>query len=250
MLIFIFLFIEICPQCPLLKETSQLLRQCTAAMSGGDAPSITQQYKQYLQDEENEQNPRMQKKIEEQDATHVQKIQPSHHRRMASFLKQYYYDDSHANIDGEFDEGLRLHRHHWRLSLVRCAFLLTSWHYTFEASAQKKASQKTTGQSDGATASGVEGDIDFSSFDYVSPGCPFSISVLLDQMATETLFIPIGHPHALRSYRWFRRLTRGLKSDDVADLQRSASKILSADNSYFQWDLLNALDAVFLDAAV
>ncbi|CAJ1993085.1 protein of unknown function - conserved [Leishmania donovani] len=92
--------------------------------------------------------------------------------RLLGFLRKY----------GSSESVLRLHDHHWRLNLVRAAYVQE----TVRLCAMK-----------GATPDARQRDPDSKTL-FVPTKTVYDIS--LKQLAAEALFIPPGHPHSLATY--------------------------------------------------
>lgn len=101
------------------------------------------------------------------------------------------------------DAPLRLHKHHWRLSCVRRAYMKQA---DFVLSAQQNsANRKVT-----PLRSIIE---------------KRSIDVVLQQMSTENAFIPPGHPFYVTSESLFRKILAVLPDKLCAAVQSKARKL-------------------------
>lgn len=100
------------------------------------------------------------------------------------------------------DAPLRLHRNHWRLSCVRRAYMKQ---VDFVLTAQRDSMKKVT-----PLRSILERR---------------SIDVVLQQMATETVFIPPGHPFYVTSESIFRKILAVLPDKLCAVVQSKARKL-------------------------
>jgi hypothetical protein len=107
------------------------------------------------------------------------------------------------------DAPLVLHRHHWRLSFVRIAYL-----------------RRVAGSATSSAGTISKTDLARETF-----------NVAIQQLAAESVFIPSGHPQSLPTYRAFRRLVRALPSKLAAKVQKDAVAEVPAD-----WAVLQRLD--------
>jgi hypothetical protein len=106
---------------------------------------------------------------------------------------------------GTAESDLRLHRHHWRLSLARLAYVRL-----VDEQLQRGA----------------------------NPVDKFTFEVLADQLATEGAFLG-GYHHALRTYRCFLACMRKLPPKLAAATQKRVLKEADVD-----WTTMRALDAM------
>lgn len=104
------------------------------------------------------------------------------------------------------DSDLRLHRNHWRLSLVRMVYLRN-----LVAACSKTKSTK---------------ELERRTFD-----------IAIDQLFTECFFMPSGHPHTLPTYRAFKALVGMLPPKLAAEVQKKALDLVPTD-----WEALAQLD--------
>ncbi|KAK7195699.1 hypothetical protein NESM_000500200 [Novymonas esmeraldas] len=117
--------------------------------------------------------------------------------RLLGFLRKY----------GSSESVLRLHEHHWRLNLVRAAYVQETVRLCAVKGATPEARQREPNSKTLFTPTKTVYD------------------VCLKQLAAESLFIPAGHPHSLTTYESYLYLVAILPPALAQTAQRSAQSV-------------------------